>query len=97
MVNPTWEEPFGRTALESASRGCAVITSKSGGLSETFNNNLILNKNNKSELIKKISQLIDNPNQLKKVQFENFNNIIHIPSKSVNSLDELRFFEKSLL
>ena len=94
VVNPTWEEPFGRTALESASRGCAVITSKSGGLSETFNNNLILNKNNKSELIKKISQLIDNPNQLKKVQFENFNNIIHIPSKSVNSLDELRFSKK---
>ena len=94
VVNPTWEEPFGRTALESASRGCAVITSKSGGLSETFNNNLILNKNNKSELIKKISQLIDNPNQLKKVQLENFNNIIHIPSKSVNSLDELRFSKK---
>ena len=94
VVNPTWEEPFGRTALESASRGCAVITSKSGGLSETFNNNLILNKNNKSELIKKISQLIDNPNQLKKVQFENFNNIIHIPSKSVNSLDELRLSKK---
>ena len=44
VVNPTWEEPFGRTALESASRGCAVITSKSGGLSETFNNNLILKR-----------------------------------------------------
>ena len=44
VVNPTWEEPFGRTALESASRGCAVITSKSGGLSETFENNLILKK-----------------------------------------------------
>ena len=42
VVNPTWEEPFGRTALESASRGCAVITSKSGGLSETFENNLCI-------------------------------------------------------
>ena len=37
-----WEEPFGRTALESSSRGCAVITSKVGGLPETFKNNLIL-------------------------------------------------------
>ena len=46
IVNPTWEEPFGRTAMESASRGCAVITPKSGGLSETFNNNLVLIKNN---------------------------------------------------
>ena len=41
VVNPTWEEPFGRTAMESASRGCAVITSKSGGLSETFKNNFV--------------------------------------------------------
>ena len=31
VVNPTWDEPFGRTAMESASRGCAVITSVSGG------------------------------------------------------------------
>ena len=23
VVNPTWEEPFGRTALESSSRGCS--------------------------------------------------------------------------
>jgi glycosyltransferase involved in cell wall biosynthesis len=58
VVNPTWEEPFGRTALESASRGCAVITSKSGGLSETFNNNLILKNNNPQELIKLLSLLI---------------------------------------
>ena len=41
VVNPVWQEPFGRTAMESASRGCAVITSKSGELQETFNNNLI--------------------------------------------------------
>ena len=44
VVNPTWQEPFGRTAMESASRGCAVITSKSGGLSETFKNNFVKKK-----------------------------------------------------
>ena len=65
IVNPTWEEPFGRTAMESASRGCAVITSKSGGLSETFNNNLVLIKNNPSQLYLKICQLISNPKFLK--------------------------------
>ena len=59
IVNPTWEEPFGRTALESASRGCAVITSKSGGLSETFDNTFILKKNNSSELFNSISKLIN--------------------------------------
>tara|TARA_B100000989_G_scaffold89332_1_gene64620 strand:+ start:927 stop:3020 length:2094 start_codon:yes stop_codon:yes gene_type:complete len=91
VVNPTWEEPFGRTALESASRGCAVITSKSGGLSETFKNNFILKKNNKIELINAISKLIDNKTLLNTIQKENFNNIIHTPYKSVSALDRLRF------
>ena len=44
VVNPLWDEPFGRTALESSSRGCAVITSNVGGLPETFKNNLVLKK-----------------------------------------------------
>ena len=94
VVNPTWDEPFGRTALESASRGCAVITSKSGGLSETFKNNFILTKNNKTELINAISKLIDNKNLLNKIQKENFRNIIHKPYKSVSKLDELRNIKK---
>ena len=90
VVNPTWQEPFGRTALESASRGCAVITSLSGGLSETFNNNLILKKNNPNELVKIISKLIENKNFLLKKQKENFNNVIHTPSISINKLNSLR-------
>ena len=90
VVNPTWQEPFGRTALESSSRGCAVITSLSGGLSETFKNNLILKKNNSDELIKMVSKLIKDKNFLLKKQKENFNNVIHTPSKSVNKLNSLR-------
>lgn len=90
IVNPTWEEPFGRTALESASRGCAVITSRSGGLSETFQNNLVLKKNNKSELVKLISKLIENKNLLKSIQIKNFKNVIHKPNKSIFELDNLR-------
>ena len=90
IVNPTWEEPFGRTAMESASRGCAVITSKSGGLSETFINNIILKKNNSNELFKEISKLIENKNYLKKIQIFNFNNVNHTPIKSVSKLDLLR-------
>ena len=68
VVNPTWQEPFGRTALESASRGCAVITSRSGGLNETFDNNLILKKNNEKELTQLISKLIENESDLLKIQ-----------------------------
>ena len=43
-----WQEPFGRTAMESAAYGCATITSNRGGLSETFNNNLVLENLNSS-------------------------------------------------
>ena len=97
IVNPTWEEPFGRTALESASRGCAVVTSRSGGLGETFNNNLILKKNNSGELTKIISKLIENQKFIKKIQKKNFLNIIHKPHNTVSALDELRILNKKLL
>jgi len=97
VVNPTWEEPFGRTALESASRGCAVITSKSGGLSETFENNLILKKNNESELFNLISKLIDNKIFLNRIQKENFQKVIHKPYNSIKLLDELRIEKKLFL
>ena len=90
VVNPTWEEPFGRTAMESASRGCAVITSLSGGLSETFKNNLILKKNNPNELFKLLSLLIKKKKLLLNIQKNNFNNLIHTPKKSVSALNLLR-------
>ena len=90
VVNPTWQEPFGRTAMESASRGCAVITSVSGGLSETFHNNLILKKNNPQELFKLLSLLIEDKKLLLNIQKNNFNNIIHTPKKSVSALNILR-------
>jgi len=40
VVPSRWLEPFGRTAMESAAHGCATITSKNGGLPETFYNDL---------------------------------------------------------
>ena len=43
VVNPTWQELL-KNSIRKSSRGCAVITSSSGGLNETFNNNLILKK-----------------------------------------------------
>ena len=93
VVNPTWDEPFGRTALESASRGCAVITSKSGGLAETFDNNLVLNNNNEDELYKSIEKLIKNKSLLKSIQLKNFKNVIHTIKKSVDRLDFLKNFK----
>ena len=42
VVPSKWDEPFGRTALEASSRGCATIISNNGGLPETTNQAIIL-------------------------------------------------------
>ena len=42
VVPSRWEEPFGRTALESSSRACATIISNKGGLPETTDHRVIL-------------------------------------------------------
>jgi len=60
VVPSRWEEPFGRTALESSSRGCATIISNRGGLPETSDHSIILEKLNSSELFKEIEKLIIN-------------------------------------
>ena len=90
VVNPTWEEPFGRTALESSSRGCAVITSQSGGLCETFKNNLILTKNNESELFNLLGKLIQNPKYLKKIQNINFSQQLISNEVESRKLDKIK-------
>ena len=55
-----WEEPFGRTSLEAASRGCAVIISNRGGLPETITNGIILRNLDHKSLFKSIESLILN-------------------------------------
>ena len=44
VVCSRWEEPFGRTSLEAAANGCAVIISNKGGLPETITNGIIFKK-----------------------------------------------------
>jgi len=77
VVCSRWQEPFGRTAMESAAYGCATITSDRGGLKETFNNNLVLKNLNTATLEKMISKIIKNKKLLYKIQKKNFNNVIH--------------------
>jgi hypothetical protein len=76
--------------MESAAYGCATITSARGGLSETFNNNLVLKNLNTFELEKMIVKIINNFKLLKKIQKENFNNIIHKIVDSTNKIDNLK-------
>ena len=75
VVCSRWEEPFGRTSLEAASNGCAVIISERGGLPETITNGLIINKLNVKNVYNKIQYLIDNPKtrlKLQKLSYDNF-------------------------
>ena len=92
VVPSKWDEPFGRTAMESAAYGCATITSNNGGLSETFKNELFLYKTNSDELYKLINKLIINKSFLKKIQKRNFTNVIHKLSIKVKKLDKIKNF-----
>ena len=68
VVCSRWEEPFGRTSLEAASNGCAVIISNRGGLPETITNGVILDSLNPQNVAKNINNLITNKNFRKKLQ-----------------------------
>ena len=74
IVCSRWEEPFGRTSLEAASRGCAVIISNRGGLPETVTNAIILRKLNSDTLFKEIENLILNSNKRLKLQKNSLKN-----------------------
>ena len=90
VVPSRWEEPFGRTALESSSRGCATIISNRGGLPETTDYRIVLDKLNYQELYKSIKELIQNPKTRKKLQKDGFNNVKHITSNNSKEIDFIR-------
>ena len=90
VVPSRWEEPFGRTALEASSRGCATIVSNRGGLPETTDHSIILKKIDHRELYKKIDQLIKNKNLRKKIQLKSFKNVKHLINNNTIILDKIR-------
>ena len=57
VIPSRWEEPFGRTALEASSRGCATIISNRGGLPETTDEAIILEKLDAKSLKNTIQKL----------------------------------------
>ena len=77
VVPSRWEEPFGRTALESSSRACATIISNRGGLPETTDYCIILKKLNSNEFYFQLKNLIQNNKKRKNLQIlkirEDFN------------------------
>ena len=90
VVPSRWEEPFGRTALESSSRGCATIISNRGGLPETTDYGVILKKLNYNELYSSIKYLIKNPKKRKILQINGFKNVKHITKVNSHEIDNIR-------
>ena len=99
VVPSRWEEPFGRTALESGSRGCATIISNRGGLPETVRHCLKLDKLDHNNLYKKIKFLIDNKNFRQNIQKNSFKDVLHTVKENSNLIDNIResiFFKINL-
>ncbi len=90
VVPSRWEEPFGRTALESSSRACATIISNKGGLPETTDHCIILKNLNHTELYLEIKKLITNVKLRKNLQNEGFKNIKHTIKENSVFIDSIR-------
>ena len=90
VVPSRWDEPFGRTSLEAASRGCATIISNRGGLRETTNSAIVLKKLDSNEIYFEIKKLITNSKKRKIIQSLGRNNIKHLISKNTKIIDQIR-------
>jgi len=92
IVPSMWEEPFGRTAMESAAYGNATIVSNRGGLTETFKDPIVISNINQKKIELEVEKLILNKSKLKKIQRYNFNNNLHNITNLTNELDEIKSF-----
>ena len=90
VVPSKWDEPFGRSSLEAASRGCALIKSNTGGLSETTNHSVILENLTSENLFKKIEFLIKNENFRKNLQKKAYTNFSFLNKNASKKLDKIR-------
>ena len=90
VVCSRWEEPFGRTSLEAAANGCAVIISDRGGLPETVTNAIIIKNLNKFELASKINFLIKNVKERQKYQRLSIKNFFLTHSYVTSLIDKYR-------
>jgi len=90
VICSRWEEPFGRTSLEAAANGCAVIISNRGGLKETITNGIILKKLNHINLFKEIENLIKNKKKRTKLQQLSLKNFYLTHSYISKLIDKIR-------
>ena len=90
VIPSKWEEPFGRTALEASSRGCATIISNKGGLPETTDEAIILEKLDAKTLENTIENLIVNTKLRKLIQSKSRKNIKHVLKDNSSKIDMMR-------
>jgi glycosyltransferase involved in cell wall biosynthesis len=90
VVCSRWNEPFGRTSLEAASRGSAVIISDKGGLPETAEDAVVLKTLNVDTLYKAIENLIKNKKKLLKLQKKNHKNFKFTHELIAEIIDNVR-------
>jgi glycosyltransferase involved in cell wall biosynthesis len=99
VICSRWEEPFGRTSLEAASRGSAVIISNRGGLPETAPDAIKLKKLDSKNIFKEIEDLILDKKRLLSLQKKNYQNFKLTHSYVAKILDEARndsYYDKSI-
>ena len=86
-----WEEPFGRTSLEAASRGCVVIISDRGGLKETITDGIIIKKNTSENIFKSIDNLIKDRKKLINLQQRSYKNFYLTNQFISKKIDNYRY------
>jgi glycosyltransferase involved in cell wall biosynthesis len=90
VVCSRWNEPFGRTSLEAASRGSAVIISDRGGLPENCHNAIVLQSLTVKSLFHAIENLIIDKEKLLKFQKENYANFRFTHKYISKIIDDIR-------
>jgi len=99
VICSRWEEPFGRTSLEAASRGSAVIISNRGGLPETAPHSIKLKKLDSKNIFKEIEALILNKKKLLSIQKKNYQNfkLTHsFVAKIIDGVRKIDYYDKSI-
>ena len=90
VIPSRWEEPFGRTALEATSRGCATIISNTGGLSETTDHAIKLKKLDVENIEDEVIKLIKNNKLRKKIQLTSKDFVKHKLQDNSKKIDSMR-------
>ncbi len=90
VIPSTWEEPYGRTAMEASNSGCYSIVSDKGGLKETANNLILIKNINSKKIYNEIKKAIVNKKQTRQLQYKTFQNVKNLLSVQTNKLDKLR-------